>query len=110
VNLLPAAEGKATLPADRAVYGAIYPGDASSLGHPERDVAHRWVRQGNLKLITAHNANAQGKTWNNYTKGDVLYDVVKDPGETSNLIDDPSFKAQQQQLRQLLDQWWSPES
>ncbi|QDV20307.1 Choline-sulfatase [Gimesia panareensis] len=110
VNLLPAAEGKATLPADRAVYGAIYPGDASSLGHPERDVAHRWVRQGNLKLITAHNANAQGKTWNSYTKGDVLYDVAKDPGETHNLIDDPDFQAQQQQLRNLLDQWWNPES
>ena len=78
--------------------------------HPERDVAHRWVRQRNLKLITSHNANAQGKTWNNYTRGDVLYDVVKDPGETNNLIDDPQFKVPQQTLRELLNQWWNPES
>ncbi|MCR9230542.1 MAG: sulfatase-like hydrolase/transferase [bacterium] len=110
VNLLPAAEGKEALPADRAVYGAIFPGDASSLKHPERDVAHRWVRQGNLKLITSHNANPQGKTWNNYTRGDVLYDVVKDPAETNNLIDDPQFKVPQQTLRELLNQWWNPES
>ena len=86
LNLLPSAKGESTLPADRAVYGAIYPGDASSLGHPERDVAHRWIRKGNLKLITAHNQNAQGKTWNDYLREDALFNLAGDPQETNNLI------------------------
>jgi len=109
VNLLPSAKGETKLPADRAVYGAIYPGDATSLGHPERDVAHRWIRKGNLKLITAHNANVQGKTWNDYLRGDVLFDLSQDPGETKNIIKQDSSAASLTELRTLLDAWWNPQ-
>ncbi|WP_298868845.1 sulfatase-like hydrolase/transferase [uncultured Gimesia sp.] len=108
-NLLPSAKGESALPVDRAVYGAIYPGDASSLGHPERDVAHRWIRKGNLKLITAHNQNAQGKTWNDYLREDALYNLADDPGETNNLIRHNSSAASVTELRTLLDAWWKPE-
>ncbi|MDF1742427.1 MAG: sulfatase-like hydrolase/transferase [Gimesia sp.] len=109
LNLLPSAKGESTLPADRAVYGAIYPGDASSLGHPERDVAHRWIRKGNLKLITAHNQNAQGKTWNDYLREDALFNLAGDPQETNNLIRKNSSAASLIELRTLLDAWWNPE-
>ncbi len=109
MNLLPSAKGEAQLPTDRAVYGAIYPGDASSLGHPERDVAHRWIRKGNLKLITAHNKNAQGKSWNDYLKGDALFNLTEDPGELNNLIDHKSSANTLAELRALLDAWWNPE-
>ncbi|QDV52869.1 sulfatase-like hydrolase/transferase [Gimesia fumaroli] len=110
VNLLPSAKGAAKLPTDRAVYGEIFPGDASSLGHPEQDVAHRWIRKGNLKLITAHNANTQGKTWNDYTRGDVLFDLSQDPEETKNLMHDPNQAAALAELRTLLNAWWNPEA
>ncbi|MCA9007041.1 MAG: hypothetical protein KDA70_17325, partial [Planctomycetaceae bacterium] len=108
VNLLPSARGETTLPEDRAVYGEVFPGDAASLNQPEREVAHRWIRKGNLKLITSHNPNAQGKTWNDYTSGDVLFDLEHDPGETQNLIHDPKSAASLAELRRLLDAWWNP--
>ena len=47
--------------ADRAVFGEINPSDATSLGHPSRDVAYRWVRQGNFKLILPQG----NKPWGN---------------------------------------------
>jgi len=109
VNLLPSAKGETLLPKERAVYGAIYPGDATTLDHPERDVAHRWIRKGNLKLITAHNKNAQGKTWNDYFRGDVLFNLADDPGETKNLIEQPGSAKSLAELRALLDAWWNPE-
>ncbi|MAC52304.1 MAG: sulfatase [Gimesia sp.] len=108
VNLLPSAQGEAALPEDRAVYGEVFPGDATALKQPEREVAHRWIRKGNLKLITSHNPNAQGKTWNNYTRGDVLFDLEDDPGETKNLINDPASAESLAELRRLLDAWWNP--
>lgn len=110
VNLLPSAKGVATLPADRAVYGEIFPGDATAINQPKREVAHRWIRKGNLKLITAHNPNAQGKTWNDYTRGDVLFDLSQDPGETKNLIHDANQATALAELRRLLDAWWNPET
>ncbi len=108
VNLLPSARGETTLPEDRAVYGEVFPGDAEALNQPEHEVAHRWIRKGNLKLITSHNPNAQGKTWNDYTRGDVLFDLIHDPGETQNLIHDPKSAASLAELRRLLDAWWNP--
>ncbi|QDU08583.1 sulfatase-like hydrolase/transferase [Gimesia aquarii] len=109
MNLLPSAQGTETLPTNRAVFGAIYPGDASSLDHPERDVAHRWIRKGNLKLITTHNTNAQGIAWNDYHRGDVLFNLDHDPHETTNLINEEHYRQSRVELRGLLDRWWNPE-
>mgnify|MGYP003630144899 FL=1 len=108
VNLLPSATGTAALPKKRAVYGEIFPGDARALKQPEREVAHRWIRKGNLKLITSHNENAQGKTWNDYTRGDVLFDLENDPGETKNIIHEADAAESLAELRTLLDAWWNP--
>jgi arylsulfatase A len=107
INLLPSARGKAKLPPDRAVFGEIYPGDASSLGHPSRDIAYRWVRQGDLKLITTHRHEGK-KPWGGYLLGDALFDVVADPGEAKNLIRDPRYREQGEELRKHLDAWWTP--
>jgi len=97
---------KNSLASDRAVFGAIYPGDATSLGHPERDVAYRWVRKGNHKLIVPTGENA----WGDYLKSDALFDVANDPGETKNLIGEESATATVSRLRSLLDSWWPYES
>jgi arylsulfatase A len=101
-DLLPALTGSAELDANRAVFGEIYPGDASSLGNPERDLAYRWVRQGAYKLIVPEGANP----WGNYLKSAALYDVAGDPRETRNLIDAPKHQGTVANLRRQLDDWW----
>lgn len=107
INLWPSAIAESSLNPDRAVFGEIYPGDATSLGHPERDVAHRWIRQRNLKLITTHKHD-QPASWGNYLKGDALFDVVRDPDELRNLISNPEYKHEVSNLRQQLNGWWNP--
>lgn len=95
-----------TLQSDRAVFGGIYPGDATSLGHPERDIAYRWVRKGDHKLIVPNGADA----WGDYLKADALFDVANDPGEKTNLIGEVSMAATASQLRELLESWWPYDS
>jgi len=91
---------------DRAVFGEIYPGDASVLGHPERDIAYRWVRKGDFKLIVTHGR----KPWGGYLEGDALFDVTEDPGEKRNLIGDSGHSENAGELRDLLDRWWTGDS
>ena len=87
---------------DRAIFGDVYPGDATSLGHPERDIAYRWVRRGEYKLIVPHGE----KPWGGYLKAPALFNVVTDPDESQNLIDNPNFAAVAADLRSTLDSWW----
>lgn len=108
-NLWLSATGKKSLDAGRAVFGAIFPGDAKSLGHPEQNVAYRWVRRHNLKLITAHKQGAS-KAWGDYLTGDALFDLDVDPTESRNLIKRADLQPQIEELRQLLDDWWNPDS
>jgi uncharacterized sulfatase len=105
LSLLPSATGKERL-ADRPVFGEIYPGDASSLGHPSRDVAYRWVREGRWKLIVPH--EQRGSVWRNYVNAPALFDAVADPYERNNLADNAEHKQKLKHLRQLLDDWWTP--
>lgn len=88
----------------RAVFGEIYPGDAEGLGHPEREIAYRWVRKGDYKLIVPHGA----KPWGNYLKGPALFDVTRDPGESRDLSGEAGSAETIAGLRGLLDQWWKP--
>lgn len=106
-NLWPSATGSRSLESDRAVFGEIYPGDATSLGHPEKDVAHCWIRKGDLKLITTHKHGA-AQSWGNYLNGDAVFDVAIDPAESRNLIDSEELQPEIQTLRRLLDSWWDP--
>lgn len=109
INLLPSAKGGETLDSKRTLFGEIYPGDASSLGNPAKDIAYRWACQHELKLIVPH--AHQGKSpWNNYLQKPALFDVVADPGESNNLIDDPTYAEQVIELTRQLNHWWSPES
>ncbi len=83
---------------DRPVFGEIYPGDASSLGNPKRDLAYKFVRQGDYKLILPIGE----KPWGSYLTEPALYDVAHDPGETKNRIDDPQLEAVVSDLTGLL--------
>ena len=106
IDLLPSAKGLERLDVDRAVFGEIFPGDASSFRHPERDIAYRWVRQGNFKLIVPH--AEKGQPWGNYLSESALYDLAQDAGETKNLI--RNNEAKTKHLQRLLDAWWTPAS
>ncbi|MEZ6052973.1 MAG: sulfatase-like hydrolase/transferase [Planctomycetaceae bacterium] len=107
ISLLPSARGEQDLDPQRAVFGEIYPGDASSLGHPSLDIAYRFVRQGELKLIVPHSHNGESP-WRSYLKREALFNVVSDPVETQNLIDDPGHADSEGRLCKMLDEWWTP--
>lgn len=102
IDLLLSARGKQALDDERAVFGEIYPGDATSLGHPEKDIAYRWVRHGDLKLIVPHGK----EPWGNYLKKRALFDISKDPRETHDLVNEPAHADDIARLTRLLDQWW----
>ena len=89
---------------ERAVFGAIYPGDASKALTPEADVAYRWVRQGDWKLIVPQGDDP----WNGYVKEKVLFNVADDPGEVSDRADEPDSGKMMTGLERMLDAWWNP--
>lgn len=89
---------------DRDVFGAVYPGDATSLGHPERDVAYRWARSGDWKLILPHGQNP----WGNYLKEPALFNVRVDPRERVNRASDDEYRDLVSALRKKIDAWWTP--
>ncbi len=101
---MPGADLLGDLDPDRAVFGEIYPGDAESLGHPEREIAYRWVRKGDYKLIVPHGA----KPWGDYLKAEALFDVSRDPGESRDVSREAGSPETVAVLRGLLDQWWKP--
>ena len=107
ISLLPSAFGQKSLAERRPVFGEIYPGDASSLGHPSGHIAYRWVRQGDLKLIVPHRHNG-AMPWNGYLTQVSMFNVVADPGESDNLALDPHRRGEAERLRELLDAWWTP--
>ena len=51
INLLSNAKEVAPLPRNRAIFGEIYPGDATVLDDASKDIVYRWIRQGDYKLI-----------------------------------------------------------
>ena len=107
INLLPIATDAEKIPADRPVFGGIYPGDARSLGSPEIDIAYRWIRQGQFKLIVPH-LHGSEKPWGDYLQKNALYDLALDPHEQNNLIESPSHQESIARLSALLDEWWNP--
>ena len=73
LNLLDVAAGKGRLNRT-AIFGEIYVHTASVVGRPDLDVTHRWVREGDWKLIQPTR-----------DKGPELFDLRSDPHERTNL-------------------------
>ena len=107
ISLWPSATGQQTLSSERAVFGEIYPGDASTIGAPERDLAYRWVRKGQYKLIVPVSQGTQSP-WNKYVESPALFDLSRDPHERRNLIGEPTLANVISSLSMTLDGWWSP--
>jgi uncharacterized sulfatase len=107
ISLWPSAIGQQTLSRERAVFGEIYPGDASTIGAPERDLAYRWIRKGRYKLIVPASHGTQSP-WNKYLESPALFDLKRDPHERKNLIGEPALANVSGSLSKALDDWWSP--
>ncbi len=105
-NLMPSATGESKLDSGRAVFGGIYPGDASKLGAPSQDIAYRWVRQHDLKLIVPHKQRGKA-AWKGLVTAPALFNVRKDPREQNDLARQSASDAKR--LQKLLDQWWLPD-
>jgi uncharacterized sulfatase len=91
LNLLDAAAGKARLQRN-TVYGEIYVHSATKLGAPNLDVTHRWVRDGDWKLIVPIKE-----------KEVELFNLVQDPHEKNNLA--ARETGQVKRLRGLIEKW-----
>jgi uncharacterized sulfatase len=104
-SLWPLVTGEVKALNSEPVFGAIYPGDASVLGDPAVDVAYRWIRSGDFKLIVPHPKD--GKVWGDYGNLIQLYNLAEDPNETENLASDPRSRPTVDRLHVMLDRWWS---
>jgi arylsulfatase A len=106
VDLWPSATGREP-PPKRPVFGEIYPGDATVLSDPSRDIAYRWIREGDWKLIVPH--VREGRVWRNYVTRPALFHVADDPREQHDLSGDPQHARRIEQMRKALDAWWNPD-
>ena len=88
-------------PSAHPVFGAIYPNDAVMLGRPSHHVRGRWVRDGDFKLIVPGPMRPPLPL--------ALFDLTHDPGENSNLADDPAHAERIAMMKERLSQWWSGE-
>jgi uncharacterized sulfatase len=87
--------------ARKTLAGECFTHNAVDLNDPAKNVRHRWIIDGNWKLIVPHVAadkDGPGKP--------ELYDLAADPHEKMNRIADrPDVAAA---LRKKLDRWWNP--
>jgi arylsulfatase A-like enzyme len=91
LNLLDVASGKGALKR-KAVFGEIFEHTAKDIDKPGVNLTHRWVREGDWKLIVP-------------VKGKVeLYDVKRDPFEKENVAN--KEKVRVEGLTKTLDAWW----
>ena len=108
VDLLPVCRGLLKPDDNRPIFGEIYPGDATSLNNPSADIAYRWIRQANLKLIEPHKqANGSGP-WGGHLQSTALFDLKADPFERHDLSNLAEHKHHVARLRTELDRWWKP--
>ncbi len=93
LSLLDVGAGGKSLKRD-AVFGEIFQHTAAAVGKPGLSLTHRWVREGDWKLIR----------FDRPPKPPELYDVNADPTEERNLA--PMHPDRADRLAQRIDQWW----
>ena len=93
LSLLDVAAGRGHLPR-QAVFGEIYLHTAVDLDRPAVNLTHRWVREGDWKLIVSEDKKS----------GPELYNLAEDPTETKNLA--AAHPDRVRDLMRVLDAWW----
>jgi arylsulfatase A-like enzyme len=85
----------------KTLHGECFTHNAADLNDPAKSVRHRWIIDGNWKLIVPHvpaDKDGPGEP--------ELYDLAADPHEKANRIaGKPDVAAM---LRKKLDDWWDP--
>jgi uncharacterized sulfatase len=94
VSLLDVAMGKEKTLARDAVYGEIFTHDAKTLDKPELSLTHRWIRQGDWKLILPQPGG--GKPG--------LFNLKQDPFERTDLSSEQPEEVKR--LTAALEKWW----
>jgi arylsulfatase A-like enzyme len=92
-SLLETAAGKGRLSRD-AVFGEIYVHTAVNIETPALNLTHRWVRNGDWKLISFEEAPARAE----------LYNVKTDPFEERDQASQSADKVAE--LKQRINAWW----
>jgi uncharacterized sulfatase len=93
MSLLEVAAGRGRLPRD-AVFGEIYEHTAVDVDKPALSLTHRWVREGEWKLIR----------FDQPEKAPELYHVSQDPHEERDLAKEQPDRVAR--LSKLVDEWW----
>jgi uncharacterized sulfatase len=93
-NLLDVAEGHGSLVRD-AVFGEIFHHEAADLNNPQLSMTHRWVRQGDWKLIVPTEGNGKPQ----------LFNLKDDPHEKNELAEQRPQDVER--LRAALEKWWT---
>src|SRR5688572_3020961 len=94
LNLLDVAAGRG--PLDRnAVFGEIFQHTAASLDKPGLSLTHRWVREGDWKLIR----------FDREQKRPELYNLAADPKEERDVAKEHPDRVEQ--LAKRIDAWWN---
>lgn len=93
LNLLRPATGQGPLQRD-AVFGEIFQHTAAAVGKPGLSLTHRWVRNGEWKLIRFDRPAGPPE----------LFNLAQDPHEARNLA--PLHPQRVTALSQQIDQWW----
>lgn len=91
VSLLDRAAGKEAL-ARKAIFGEIYEHTSRDLDKPGVNLTHRWIREGDWKLIVPVKGDAE------------LFNITNDPYEKTNQAAKEAKRVKE--LRTRLDAWW----
>jgi uncharacterized sulfatase len=92
LSLLDRTQGGAPLKRD-ALFGEIYLHTWIDLNTPALNVTHRWIREGDWKLIVNEESHKQE-----------LYYLATDPMEEKNVITGETLRVKRMRMR--LDRWW----
>jgi uncharacterized sulfatase len=84
----------------QAIYGEQYAHNIADVDHPTRSLEHRWMIDGNWKLIAPDLRNRPSEQ-------PELYNLARDPWETNNLAATQPRRAKE--LLSGLNQWWQPQ-
>ncbi len=104
-NLLPELQSGQPLPA-RRLFGEAFAHDIPDIDNPEASLLFRWCIQGKWKLILTYDGevNRYQTTHPRTDPRPQLYDLLADPGETTNLAaEQPQILAE---LVQHIDDWY----
>jgi arylsulfatase A-like enzyme len=85
--------------ARKSLFGADFEHDVADVAKPARSLRHRWMIEGEWKLIVPDPTRLPGRTAE-------LYSVRGDPWERKNLAADEPQRVSR--MKGLLDMWWNP--